>query len=193
MDTKVQCLHLLNSTFNCRVTESFRIQCEMSYFVRINIPFLLVLCIYRHKYIINLYMSLNLFTRLFCPFLSLSVKLPILCCWSGALAICFPLLCDSYDFLALACLLDFWPCVCLNLRELWGSAFRVSAWFLTHCFCLPFDTPCSPFGLLPALLLNHCWASNISASVNSWLSQFQIISIATLCISIWVYNSSTNV
>lgn len=83
MDTKVKCLHSLNSTFNCRVTESFRIQCEMGYFVRINIPVLLVLCIYRHKYIINLYMSLNLFTRLFCPFLSLSVKLPILCAGPG--------------------------------------------------------------------------------------------------------------
>lgn len=37
----------------------------MAYVIRISIQFLLLLCINRHKYIINLYMSRNLFSRHF--------------------------------------------------------------------------------------------------------------------------------
>lgn len=166
----------------------------MCYVVKIIIQFLLLLYINRHKHVTNLYMPINLFFCLLCLFLLSSFlgKLLVFCCLSRVLAICYPLLCDSYVFLLLVCLLDFWPCICQSLWELWGCL---------PCVCLipnPLLLPalwCTVLldsGLL-ALLLTHCLPNNISTLLSSWLSQFQIFISSTLCLLTTVHNPNNNI
>lgn len=108
----------------------------MDYVIRINIQFLLLLYINRHTYVINFYMPINLFYHPLCPVPSLSVEILVLHCLSRAPAVCFPLLWDSYAFcLWPACLVS--DLCLLSLWELRGSAFPVSAWFLTNTLLSP--------------------------------------------------------